>query len=163
MVGLASDTIIGRSELSSGPDMDSDVGRQASATLDGLPLFAILAKGHKSSLFLPGTVKSCSKVFVADVPSRDVLTTLSVVPDVPLFPMSEGFLQPRSEANFLDARRPSLIASAVCCLEPDGLLEGSGTKVARSGEFNFSSGGSCSFAKVFNMSVSDGAYLSARC
>ena len=149
--------------LTSGPDIGSDVGRGAAATLDGISLFAIFANGHRSSLFLPGTVKSCSKTLVADVPSRDVLTMLSVVPDVLLFSTSDGFRQPCSEASLLDALRPSLIASAVCCLDPEGLREGSGTKVARSGERNFSSGGSWSFARVADISGSDGVYLSARC
>jgi hypothetical protein len=125
-----------------GHDIGSDVGRKASVTLDRFDLLAIFAKGHRSSLFLPGTVKSCSKALVADVPSRDGLTMLSVVPDILLFSTSEGFRQPRIEASLLDAFRPSLIASAVCCLDPEGLREGSGTKATRSGEYNFNSGGS---------------------
>jgi hypothetical protein len=122
--------------------MGPDVGREASATLDNFDLFAIFANGHRSSLFLPGTVKSCSKRLVADVPGRDVRPMLSLVPDVLLFSMSDGLRQPRKEASLLDALRPSLIASAVCCLDPEGLRVGRGTNVARWGEWNFSSGGS---------------------
>jgi hypothetical protein len=151
------------SGLTSGLDTGLDVGREASTSLGSFDLFTIFANGHRSSLFLPGTVKSCSKTLVADVPRCDVLTMLSVVPEILLFSTSEGFRQPRREASLLDALRPSLIASAVCCLDPEGLREGSGTKVARSGELNFSSGGSWSFAIVADISGSDGAYLSARC
>jgi hypothetical protein len=122
--------MICESGLTSGPD----VGREASATLDNFDLFAIFAKGHRSSLFLPGTVKSCSKRLVADVPSRDVRPMLSVVPDVLLFSMSDRLRQPRKEASRLDALRPSLIASVVCSLDPEGLRDGSGTNVARSEE-----------------------------
>jgi hypothetical protein len=128
--------------LASVREIGSDVGREASATLDNFDLFAIFEKGHKSSLFFPATVKSCSKRLVADVLSLDVLTMLSVVPDVLLFSNSEGLPQPRKEANLLDTLRPSLIASAVCCLDPEDLRAGRGTNVARSGECNFSSRGS---------------------
>lgn len=41
--------------------------------------------------------------------------------------------QPRRRAMSLEALRPSLIASAVCCFEPEARLSGRGTKVARSG------------------------------
>jgi hypothetical protein len=79
---------------------------------------------------------------VTEVLSCDALRTLSLVPDVLLSPASDTVLQPRSEASLFDALRPSLIASAVCCLDPQGLLGGSGTKVARSGECRFNSDGS---------------------
>lgn len=88
---------------------------------------AIEAKGHAKSLFFPGTVKSCSRTVDREV-ARDARRPF----DLPLFDVSavlllDVFFQPCRIDNLREARRPSLIASAVCPGELICFREGSGT------------------------------------
>jgi hypothetical protein len=120
-------------------------------------------KGHRSSPFLPWTVKSCSNKVVVDVPRPGVFRMLSVVlKTLRSPPDSETFRQHRRDVILCAALRPSLMASAVCCFDPAGRREGSGTNVARSQDCKCNSGGSWSFDIVLDISGSAGAYLSAR-
>lgn len=119
-----------------------------------------LANGHKSELFFPGTVKSCSRTVESDV--RLAENRRLLVPDI-LFPLAvDPLALPAREASRCAARLPSLITTAVCCFEFVCLRRGSGTKPARSGVATCRSGGSCNLANVLEISESPEAYLSAK-
>jgi hypothetical protein len=113
------------------------------------------ANGHSNELFFPGTVKSCSRTVDRDVRRADNRTLL-LVPDILVDPV----VPPKPERQCA-AHLPSRIATAVCCFEVLCCRCGKGTKPARSGVVTWRFGGSCSFAKVLEISGSDGAYLSA--
>jgi len=93
---------------------------------------------------------------------NEVRLKLLLVPDILLVPLDPVDFPVRL-ASRCAALRPSLIAIAVCCLEPLCCLCGSGTNPAVSGTDMRRSGGSCSFAKMFEASASPAAYLSASC
>ncbi len=106
-------------------------------------------------------MKSCSRTVDREVRRADSLTLL-LVPDI-LLPLKVDPLDlPVRFVRRCAARRPSLMATAVCCLDPLCCRCGSGTP-ARSEVDIWRSGGSCSFAKVLEISASPAAYLSASC
>lgn len=122
---------------------------------------AVREKGQRSELFFPATVKSCSSTVDNVVRRGEYLT----------FPLEEMLLplpvtDPSDLPDNIDRRcaafLPSLMVTAVCCLEFVCPRSGNGTKPA-TGEVTCRSGGSCSFAKVLDISESPDAYLSARC
>jgi hypothetical protein len=115
------------------------------------------ANGHRSELCLPCVVKSTSKVV-----DNDVRLKLLLVPDILLLSVDPVDLPVRLVRR-CTALRPSLIAIAICCLDPLWCLCGSGTNPACSEVDMWRSGGSCSFAKVLETSGSPAAYLSASC
>jgi hypothetical protein len=115
-----------------------------------------------SLLFLPGTVKSCSWNVVKEVPLREFNLLLLVAIEA-LRLLASDLFQPLREAMSCEAFRPSLIASAVCCLEFPDLRGGNGTSDGRSSNLTWMSAGSCSLAKVLEIFGSvEGAYFSAR-
>ena len=127
-------------------------------------LFSIVgrAKGHNKELFFPGTVKSCSRTVDKEVLLADNLKLL-LVPDILLLLTVDPVDLTFRSARRCAARRPSLIAIAVCCLDPLFCRCGSGTNPARPGVDIWRSGGSCSFVKMLEISASPEAYLSASC
>jgi hypothetical protein len=75
------------------------------------------AKGHNKELFFPGTVKSCSRTVDKEVLRADSRKLL-LVPDI-LLPLTVDPVDlPLKFARRCAACRPSLIAIAVCCLDP---------------------------------------------
>ncbi len=89
--------------------------------------------------------------------------TMLLAPDTLLSPLAiDPGLPPLLPARRCAALRPSLIAIAARCLEMVCPRGGSGTNPARSGMESSSWGGNCNFAIVAAISVSPGAYLSAR-
>jgi len=73
------------------------------------------AKGHDKELFFPGTVKSCSRTVAREVLRVENLKLLP--PDI-LLPLAVDPVDfPPSPESLCAARRPSLIAIAVCCLD----------------------------------------------
>lgn len=91
-----------------------------------------MAYGHDKELFFPGTVKSCSRTVEREVRRADNLMLL-LVPDI-LLPLTvdPADLAPKA-ASCCAARRPSLIATAVCCFDLVQPAVGSGTDPRRSG------------------------------
>lgn len=117
--------------------------------------------GHNNELFFPSTVKSCSNTVEREV-LRPEYFTLLLVPDI-LLPLTVDPVDlPANATRSCAARRPSLIATAVCCFELMCVRCGSGTTPVRSGAEICKSGGSWSLARVFEISESPEAYLSAR-
>jgi hypothetical protein len=114
------------------------------------------AKGHRRELFFPVVVKSCSSTVERDVLLADSLKLL-LVPDILVPPLDPVDFPVRVTRRWA-ARRPSLIATAACCFDPLCCLCGSGTNPDI-----WTSGGSCSFANVLEISRSPAAYLSASC
>ncbi len=131
------------------------------ASMDGFSLLVVRAKGQSSEPFFPGIVKSCSSTVDRDVFRAENLMLL--VPDI-LLPLTVDPVDlPVSSARRCAARRPSLIATAVCTFEFVWFRCGSGTNLAESGVEICKSDGSWSLANVLEISASLGAYLSARC
>ena len=96
--------------------------------------------GHNNELFFPCTVKSCSNTVDKDV-LRPEYFTLLLVPDI-LLPLTVDPVDlPAKDIRRCAARRPSLMATAVCCFEPTCVRCGSGTTPARSGAETCKSGG----------------------
>jgi hypothetical protein len=114
------------------------------------------ANGHRRELFFPVVVKSCSSTVEREVILADSFKLL-LLPDI-LVPSLDPVDFPVRVARRWAARRPSLIATAVWCFDPLCCLRGSGTNPDI-----WTSGGSCSFAKVLDISKSPAAYLSASC
>lgn len=110
-------------------------GRSDSRARCGLGLIAELgsfswvANGHNNELFFPCTVKSCSSTVERDVRRADNLMLLLAPDTETVDPVDVPF----KAAIFRAARRPSLIAMAVCCFELVRFAEGRGTIPARSG------------------------------
>ncbi len=97
--------------------------------------------GHNSELFFPSTVKSCSSTVESDV-RRPEYFTLLLVPDI-LFPLTVDPVDlPAKATSRCATRRPSLIATAVCCFELICVRCGNGTTPTRSGAEICRSGGS---------------------
>jgi hypothetical protein len=118
--------------------------------------------GHNNELFLPCTVKSCSRTVDSEVRRAENLTLL-LVPEI-LLPLTVDPLDfPVTTDRRCAAFLPSRIATAVCCLELVCVLCGSGTKPALSDIEICRSGGSCNLAIVAEISESPEAYLSANC
>lgn len=128
------------------------VGSLASDGVNGRLEFIVLGglvKGHNNELFFPGTVKSCSKTVEREVRRADKRMLL-LVPDILVDPV------PPIPERRCAARLPSRIATAVCCFDVLCLRCGKGTAVVF-----WKSGGTWSFARIVEISGSDGAYLSA--
>jgi hypothetical protein len=120
------------------------------------------ANGHNKELFFPWTVKSCSRTVEREVRRADNLKLL-LTPDILLSPLAVDPVDlPPSTARRCAAFLPSLIATAVWSFELVCDRWGSGTNPARSAVDTCKSGGSCSFAKVLEISGSPDAYLSAK-
>ena len=119
-------------------------------------------KGHNKELFFPGIVKSCSRT-VERVEVRRADSRILLLPDI-LLPLAVDPLDlSTTAASFCAAFLPSRIATAVSCLDRGLVRSGSGTiEPSVAGAVTCKSGGRCSCARVFAVSGSVGAYLSAR-